>query len=229
MQRSTDTRIAANARRIGAAIAPDVHQRCATARRIYIIGAPGTGKSTFAHTIACGTPVWELDSIAIEDRTKRPWPDAVRQQAVQRIAAQDAWIVEGVWIGWTQDLLEQADVIIWLDTLPRWLTLWRIIVRFTRAGWQEAQRQRGLAKIARFRDYARHLGQLMTALRTASAFDSPPAPPADGGQQPYQPRGRVAMAAYLSAWEERLIWCRTNQHLHDLTTALQLRTHRSLT
>jgi adenylate kinase family enzyme len=98
---------------------------------IHIIGPPGSGKTTLAQRLASQLhiPFYELDSIAWEEGypgTNRSLED--RLHDVHNIASQSAWITEGIFLFWTDELLRTADYLVWLD-MPWHLIMWRVIVR----------------------------------------------------------------------------------------------------
>src|SRR5262245_38846879 len=114
--------------------------------RIHIIGGPASGKTELARQLGkyFGTPVYELDKIAFQGRNFERRPLDARTNDVNGIASSAAWITEGMFLGWSQPLLEQADAIIWLDCV-RWPgAAWRIVLRFLRGGMEEVRRQRGI-------------------------------------------------------------------------------------
>lgn len=121
------------------------------ARRIHIIGGAGTGKTTLARRIAArvNVSVFDLDEIAYHDGAGPPRPIAVRRQDVHRIAIRAAWVTEGGYLWWIDELLETADVIVWLD-VPFRIAAWRIVLRHVRASLAGANRHRGLRKLLRF-------------------------------------------------------------------------------
>jgi adenylate kinase family enzyme len=94
--------------------------------KVHVIGPSGAGKSTLARELGerLGLPVYPLDPIAFTDShwTIRPLLEKV--QAVREILQQPGWVVDGGHVGWTEPLLEAADVIIWLD-IPLLTTLRR--------------------------------------------------------------------------------------------------------
>jgi adenylate kinase family enzyme len=103
--------------------------------KVHVIGPSGAGKSTLALELGrrLGLPVYPLDPIAFTDTrwTIRPVPE--KMQAVRDILQQSGWVAEGGHVGWTEPLLNAADVVIWLD-----ISLLTTVRRRTRGlnGWQ---------------------------------------------------------------------------------------------
>ena len=85
--------------------------------RIHIIGGPGAGKTTLATRLAGrrGVTHHKLDDIAFDPESGLARPLAVRLHDINSIAAQPAWVTEGVYLWWTDQLLTLADLIVWLD------------------------------------------------------------------------------------------------------------------
>jgi len=85
--------------------------------KVHVIGPSGAGKTTLARALGLrlDLPVYPLDPIAFTDThwTIRPLPEKAR--AVLEILQQPGWVAEGGHVGWTEPLLDAADVIIWLD------------------------------------------------------------------------------------------------------------------
>jgi len=85
--------------------------------KVHVIGPSGAGKTTLARELGerLDLPVYPLDPIAFTDThwTIRPLTDKLL--AVRDILKQPGWVVEGGHVGWTEALLDAADVIIWLD------------------------------------------------------------------------------------------------------------------
>ena len=131
------------------------------AQRIFVIGGVGSGKTTFANRLAAitGLPVHHLDELTAEPARREP--------SVAAILASSGWIVEGVHLGWTDALLDSADLIVWLDHRNWWQNSAWIVRRFFREAIVEVGRQKGLKKFTRFGDYARHLKELALAIPDA--------------------------------------------------------------
>jgi hypothetical protein len=93
---------------------------------MHITGPSGAGKSTLAAGLGeCfQLPIHDLDAIAFLDQrwTIRSLPEKV--EAIDKILQQPGWITEGGHLGWTEPLLEAADIIVWLD-VPLLTTLRR--------------------------------------------------------------------------------------------------------
>lgn len=188
-------------------------------RRIHIIGGPGNGKSTLARQLACqlAIPVYHLDEIAFEGTEFQDRRIDERLARVHEIAMQPSWITEGIFLGWVEELLHAADVIVWLDNIAWHDALWRIVVRFARYGWLEVQRQRGWNKIIRFRDYRRHLGQLVQVMFTSRAYYY------SGNLQVVEDARQVTRAAtkaQLAAYQAKVIHCRSSADVERLVGTL---------
>ena len=87
------------------------------ARRIDVVGGPGAGKSTLARRLASklGVEPIKLDDIAFDPQTGAARPLYSRIRDIDSIAAKSAWVAEGVYLGWTGQLLALADLIVWID------------------------------------------------------------------------------------------------------------------
>ncbi|HEY1015287.1 MAG TPA: hypothetical protein VGE07_21455, partial [Herpetosiphonaceae bacterium] len=86
-------------------------------RKIHIVGGGGSGKTTLARRLAAATqaPLYELDAIGYEGGAGAKRPLAAKLADIARISAEPAWVTEGIFLWWTDELLAAAELIIWLD------------------------------------------------------------------------------------------------------------------
>ena len=104
------------------------------ARKIHIIGGPGSGKSYIASEIstAYNIAVFDLDEIFWDrtaDRYGAKASQGHRDAALSDILERGTWIIEGVYHSWLAPCFEAADLIIILSPSV-WLRDWRILKRF---------------------------------------------------------------------------------------------------
>lgn len=126
-------------------------------RKIFITGGPGSGKTTLAQRLAVqlALPAHELDTVYLTVRNEpcqavRYEQFATRFQAtIKGIAATDAWLVEGAYLGGTEPLLRDADCIIWMD-VPWRVASYRIIARHLKATLRGDNRFPGWRRFLRF-------------------------------------------------------------------------------
>jgi adenylate kinase family enzyme len=98
-------------------------------KKIYIVGPSGSGKTTLGKVLAqkFNLPHFDLDEIAYPNKQERS--DKERLEEIEKLSKNSSWITEGIYVDWTQKLLERADLIVWLD-LPYSKTFFRVIKRF---------------------------------------------------------------------------------------------------
>lgn len=98
--------------------------------KIVVIGSSGAGKSTFAQALG---DILGIEVVHLDRHFWRPdWkehPRNIRLEIQQELLKKkDRWIIEGTYLGSSDDRLNAADTIIFLD-MPWVLCLWRVIVR----------------------------------------------------------------------------------------------------
>ncbi len=155
--------------------------------RIHIVGPPASGKTTLAQKLATSlkVPFYELDYIAWEEgfpKTERSLED--RLSDISRITTQPAWITEGIFLIWTDELLRSANHIVWLD-MPLRLTLKRIIFRRLRRSLTGIDLPSSLLKQLQFLKY---IGLYYFGKRPVDT--------------------RIFTANHLMAYQNKLIHCR---------------------
>ena len=105
-------------------------------RRVLIIGCAGAGKSTLARKLsaALGLPLIGLDRVYWHPGWIESSP-AEWREAVSRLVAQPAWVMDGNYSATFDLRMPRADTAIWLD-YPRAVclrrVLWRIIKGYGR-------------------------------------------------------------------------------------------------
>lgn len=99
-------------------------------QKIYLIGGPGSGKTTYAKLLAkkLNYPHIDLDNIRqpADKKSKRPIPERI--PLIKDFIKQPQWIAEGIYIFWVTSVFDNADQIVYLD-VPATITLPRLIRR----------------------------------------------------------------------------------------------------
>lgn len=105
-------------------------------KRIVVLGNSGSGKSDLARRmgVRLGFTVIHLDRIFWGPGWAAARRDAFRE-TVRKLAADDAWIMDGNYQSSFEDRLERADAVIFLD-FPRWRCLFRLLWRVLSAAGQ---------------------------------------------------------------------------------------------
>lgn len=117
---------------------------CCTARvpadveavdRVHIIGGMGAGKTFLARRLGAvlSAPVHEMDLGRDHDA----------------VLAQPRWIAEGIFLWSIEEILDAADVVVWLD-LPYRTCVRRIVIRHAVASARRTNRHKGLRKLWKF-------------------------------------------------------------------------------
>lgn len=102
--------------------------------KIRIIGCSGSGKTWLARRLSeqYGIPHYDLDALQWDDRAETygvKIPVERRTELLEKILAQEDWIIEGVYYAWVLQSFEDADRIYVLD-LPKRVYTVRILKRF---------------------------------------------------------------------------------------------------
>ena len=188
------------------------HREPVRPQRIHIIGTSGTGKSTFSSHIAdlFGIPRHDLDAIgyegAFEGRPgiRRPLEDRLRD--VSQLANSPAWITEGIFLWWVDELLQNCALIIWLDF--HWLVAgWRGIKREVRRKLT-GQKTHGLLGLPQFVWWMRQDYR-------ATEPEVPSAPDDDAAVS------RAGTFVELSRYQEKTVRCAGQREVNILLEALE--------
>ena len=100
-------------------------------KKIYIIGAVGTGKTTLAKDLSkkLNIKMYELDKVVWDDENgniKRS--DEEVQKLFGEILNKETWIIEDVGRKKFIEGIKQADIVYYID-LPSWLIYKRCVLR----------------------------------------------------------------------------------------------------
>ena len=190
--------------------------------RIHIVGGPGTGKTTLAQAIAAHlcVPIFSLDLIAFEGEEFRLRPLEARLADIHDIATAPGWVTEGMWLGWTEELFQQADIIVWLDHVPSHVAGWRMLTRFVRGGLQEAGRQPWSRKFTRIQDFSRNIRLFACAFQSGMRFYRGTSPMATAAEAPGAVT-RTETARDLWAYGARVVHCRREQDVSALLNRIR--------
>ena len=86
-------------------------------KRVAVIGAPGSGKSTFARRLGevTGLPVIHMDYYHLDSNYDYPHDHEAWNELVRKLIARDEWITEGNYGATYDERFNRADTIIFLD------------------------------------------------------------------------------------------------------------------
>lgn len=101
-------------------------------RRVRVVGNSGAGKTTFARAIAArlALPHLELDAVFWDAGWTHRDPVEAREHLTTFLTAAGAngWVTDGNWNSRLDGLLDDVDVVVWLD-FPRRVVMARVIRR----------------------------------------------------------------------------------------------------
>jgi adenylate kinase family enzyme len=166
-------------------------------QRIHIIGAAGSGKTTLARRLGTllDAPFYDLDEIGYEGGFGAKRSLDMRIADIERIVAQPAWITEGGFIFWIDDLLRAANIIVWLD-LPWRIRRWRIITRHIKADLARTNRHPGYLNLYNFymrsREY--HRSKILLTLNPDEGLAN-------------DSSNRITVAHKLAPYREKVVQC----------------------
>lgn len=101
-------------------------------KKIFIIGSSGSGKSYLAKILSKKYKIkhFDLDDIFWEQKYSKKRSEANKKKEVTKIIQKNnGWIIEGIFHSFVQEIIKEADEIIWLDIHKNILS-WRIFKRY---------------------------------------------------------------------------------------------------
>jgi adenylate kinase family enzyme len=149
------------------------------------------------------TTAYDLDEVGYEGGNGPQRSLAARQADIERIMAQPRWVTEGIFLRWTDPLLQAAEVIIWLD-LPWWLALWRILTRHIKLSWAGTNKHPGWRRLLGFMRWAFHY-------YTSPQIVPPHTQNDDGTVMNDGATNRAVTAQHLQAYQAKLVRCATTK------------------
>jgi cytidylate kinase len=201
--------------------------------RVHIVGGPGSGKTSLAREVGALThlPVHHLDDVARIGGGDGPVRDAdERDRMVAAILSTDGWVTEGVHLGWTDPILQQADLVIWLDYVTWSKASRRIMQRFVGGAIAEMRNRPMRERFTRFGDYARNLRRLGGAIREsrhyyrpADGTDAEPrdVPSSDDSGAPGTSGNWTLTANAVAPYASKLVHCRKPADVDQLLRQLR--------
>lgn len=130
------------------------------AKRIFITGGPGTGKTTLAKRISSSLslPIIHLDYEVLDREDRFGMPFAEPPEWLHVLAEQDSWVAEGSFLRWTEPILTRANLVIALE-VPWAVASYRILSRHIKAELLRNNRFPGWKKLGTFWSWSRRYYQ----------------------------------------------------------------------
>lgn len=166
-------------------------------RRVFILGGPGSGKTTLGQRIAdvLDAPFYALDAVGYEGGSGAERGMEARLHDIATIAVQECWVAEGSFIGWTEALASAADGIVVLD--PPWrVARYRIVMRHVKASLRRSNPHSGLRKLWSFVQDSKRYYEGTTA-------------------------GRLQTAAWVEPFACKIVTCRTDRDVQHIVANIR--------
>lgn len=168
--------------------------------KIFIVGSPGAGKTTLAQKLSkkLGIPHFDLDDIRYPPENEKT-PDEKAIPMVHKLTQKPSWIIEGIYISWIKECLDEADLIIWLDiSYP--ITMYRIIWRYIR-NLITGKTRHGFKST-------------LTLIKNVMRYHFPKPGTEFNDEDEYITRTKTA--SVLAKYKDKIVWIKNNQDLNQL-------------
>lgn len=101
--------------------------------KVLIIGIVASGKTTLAKRLSRENNIeyYEIDSIVHDDKNGIKRSNKEQQKIIKKIDKNTSWIIEGTLRNNLDNLLDMADLIIYID-IPLWIRKRRILWRYVK-------------------------------------------------------------------------------------------------
>ncbi len=125
--------------------------------KTYVVGAPGSGKTTYARILAQANNVAYLDLDTVKWISNgrntyfsgHPLEERLKMLS-DFLSTHDSWVCDGVYYtDWIYEMLFAADVVILIQT-PLWLRQWRVLKRAFKPEYRQNESVRGMIKLMRW-------------------------------------------------------------------------------
>jgi len=97
--------------------------------RILIVGCPGSGKTTYGHSInsRLNLPMYSMDDLYWKANWQRPEDDEF-VELLEQVVKRDRWIIEGNYYRFLDIRLERADLVLFIEK-STFKCIYRVLVR----------------------------------------------------------------------------------------------------
>ncbi len=99
--------------------------------KIYVLGASGAGTTTFANQLSkiLKIPHYDMDDVRFIKKFTKARTPKQRKKRVDKLLKKRKWIFDARGTNWDRHAMNEADIIIWMQT-PAHKRIFRIIKRY---------------------------------------------------------------------------------------------------
>ncbi len=101
--------------------------------KIHIMGPSGSGKTHLAEKLSTKLHIlhYDLDDIFWETKYSTKRDIKKRDRILENICLTDKWITEGVYTDWTEEIINESKLLIWVDA-PLHILNYRLMKRYNK-------------------------------------------------------------------------------------------------